>query len=187
MLNLLKKRWEMDDLNIFESNSLLDFSAFWQMIGHPEFKDNMPRQHAPVPQWEWVVIKQMIFSSSSSSAIYCCTTLTTTSNPFCNCSNRLPKTRSVLAIKITVYRLAKRSRITEALLKAAENGKHVSVLFEVKARFDEENNIREAQRLQKAGCFVIYGISQVQNPYQTAAGRTERGQPRGTLCPHGYR
>jgi len=65
----------------------------------------------------------------------------------------------VLAIKITVYRLAKRSRITEALLKAAENGKHVSVLFEVKARFDEENNIREAQRLQKAGCFVIYGIS----------------------------
>jgi polyphosphate kinase len=45
------------------------------------------------------------------------------------------------------------------LLKAAENGKHVSVLFEVKARFDEENNIREAKKLQKAGCFVIYGIS----------------------------
>jgi polyphosphate kinase len=65
----------------------------------------------------------------------------------------------VLAIKLTIYRLAKSSRITNALLKAAENGKHVSVLFEVKARFDEENNIREAQRLQKAGCFVIYGIS----------------------------
>ena len=66
---------------------------------------------------------------------------------------------NVLAIKITVYRLAKRSRVASALLKAAENGKHVSVLFEVKARFDEENNIREAQRLQQAGCFVIYGIS----------------------------
>jgi polyphosphate kinase len=65
----------------------------------------------------------------------------------------------VLSIKITIYRVARESRVTAALLKAAENGKHVSVLFEVKARFDEENNLREAQRLQKAGCFVIYGVS----------------------------
>jgi polyphosphate kinase len=65
----------------------------------------------------------------------------------------------VLSIKITIYRVAKGSRVTTALLRAAENGKHVSVLFEVKARFDEENNIREAQRLQKAGCFVIYGVN----------------------------
>ncbi|MEL6538306.1 MAG: phospholipase D-like domain-containing protein, partial [Bacteroidota bacterium] len=61
-------------------------------------------------------------------------------------------------IRASHYRLAKESRITEALLQAAENGKHVSVLFEVKARFDEENNMREAQRLQNAGCYVIYGI-----------------------------
>ena len=65
----------------------------------------------------------------------------------------------VLSIKITIYRVAKESRVTAALLRAAENGKHVAVLFEVKARFDEENNLREAQRLQKAGCFVIYGVS----------------------------
>jgi len=68
---------------------------------------------------------------------------------------------NVLAIKVTIYRVAKSSRVTNALLKAAENGKHVSVLFEVKARFDEENNIKEAQRLQKAGCFVIYGIGRL--------------------------
>ena len=65
---------------------------------------------------------------------------------------------NVLSIKLTIYRLAKQSRVTAALLRAAENGKNVAVLFEVKARFDEENNIREAQKLQKAGCFVIYGI-----------------------------
>ncbi|MBO9640949.1 MAG: polyphosphate kinase 1, partial [Siphonobacter aquaeclarae] len=65
---------------------------------------------------------------------------------------------NVLSIKLTIYRVAKNSRVTAALLKAAENGKNVAVLFEVKARFDEENNIREAERLQKAGCFVIYGI-----------------------------
>jgi polyphosphate kinase len=65
----------------------------------------------------------------------------------------------VLSIKITIYRLAKESRVSNALLRAAENGKHVSVLFEVKARFDEENNLREGQRLQQAGCFVIYGVN----------------------------
>jgi polyphosphate kinase len=64
----------------------------------------------------------------------------------------------VLSLKLTIYRLAKQSRVTQALLRAAENGKHVSVLFEVKARFDEENNMREAARLEKAGCFVIYGV-----------------------------
>jgi polyphosphate kinase len=67
----------------------------------------------------------------------------------------------VLSIKLTVYRLAKESRVSAALLKAAENGKHVSVLFEVKARFDEENNLKEAKKLEKAGCFVIYGIKDV--------------------------
>lgn len=63
-----------------------------------------------------------------------------------------------MSIKITLYRTAKNSRVIDTLLKAAENGKHVSVLFEVKARFDEENNIKNGYRLEKAGCHVIYGI-----------------------------
>ncbi|MVM41440.1 polyphosphate kinase 1 [Spirosoma sp. HMF3257] len=159
MLNLLKKRWEIDDLNIFESNSLLDFSAFWQIIGHPEFKDDMPRPHAPVPPLGFTrdktddifeIIKQRDLLLHHPYNNF---------EPVLQLLEQSAEDPNVLAIKITVYRLAKRSRITEALLKAAENGKHVSVLFEVKARFDEENNIREAQRLQKAGCFVIYGIS----------------------------
>ena len=159
MLNLLKKRWEMDDLNIFESNSLLDFSAFWQIIGHPEFKDNMPATHAPVPPLGMGREKtDTIFDLIKQRDILL-------HHPYNNFEpvlqllEQAAEDPHVLAIKVTVYRLAKRSRITEALLKAAENGKHVSVLFEVKARFDEENNIREAQKLQKAGCFVIYGIS----------------------------
>ena len=64
----------------------------------------------------------------------------------------------VLSIKLTLYRVARQSRIIEALLRAAEAGKHVAVLFEVKARFDEEHNMREARRLQKAGCYVVYGL-----------------------------
>ncbi|QMW00231.1 polyphosphate kinase 1 [Spirosoma foliorum] len=159
MINLLKKRWEIDDLNIFESTGLLDFSACWQIIGHPEFKDDMPRPHVPVPPLGLVrektddifeIIKQRDLLLHHPYNNF---------EPVLQLLEQSAEDPNVLAIKITVYRLAKRSRITEALLKAAENGKHVSVLFEVKARFDEENNIREAQRLQKAGCFVIYGIS----------------------------
>ncbi len=65
---------------------------------------------------------------------------------------------SVLSIKITLYRLARQSHLAEALITAAENGKDVTALFELRARFDESNNIEWSQRFEQAGCNVIYGF-----------------------------
>ncbi len=65
---------------------------------------------------------------------------------------------SVISIKITIYRLAARARLTEYLCAAAENGKHVTVVMELRARFDEQNNIQWAERMEEAGCTLLYGI-----------------------------
>ena len=64
----------------------------------------------------------------------------------------------VVSIKITLYRLASQSRLAEALITAAENGKDVTALFELRARFDESNNIEWSQRFEQAGCNIIYGF-----------------------------
>ena len=65
---------------------------------------------------------------------------------------------SVMTIKITIYRMAKKTRLVEYLCAAAENGKEVTVLIELRARFDEQNNIDWSERLEEAGCRVIYGF-----------------------------
>jgi polyphosphate kinase len=161
MMRLLKIQWDLDEHNIFiiSKESMLDFTGLLQIIGHKEFKSQ--RLHPPDP------IKPLNFPEQGALDLFEVLKERdillhhpyNSMEPVLELVEKAADDPYVLSIKITIYRVAKESRITAALLKAAENGKHVSVLFEVKARFDEENNLREAQRLQKAGCFVIYGVS----------------------------
>ena len=78
--------------------------------------------------------------------------------PFLKMLTEAAEDDNVISIKMTLYRLAKQSKVVEALCEAAENGKEVVVLVELRARFDEENNIRWSRMLEKAGCQIIYGL-----------------------------
>lgn len=158
LLGEMLKRWSLEKSDIFVKTAILDFTSFWQILKHSEFKGQMAVNPPVVPPLGLKSIQiGDIFDTMKRGDIL----LHHPYNNFEPVIQLLEQAADdplVLAIKITLYRISKNSRIASALLRAAEQGKHVSVLFEVKARFDEENNIREATRLQKAGCFVIYGI-----------------------------
>lgn len=157
MLTMLQKRMEIDKYNIFFDEFLIDYTCLWQIIRHPEFQEDIKSIHPPIIPHRLRDKNADIFEVIREKDILL-------HHPYNNFEpvlqllEQAAEDPDVLAIKLTIYRLAKKSRVTQALLKAAENGKHVSALFEIKARFDEENNIREADKLQRAGCFVIYGI-----------------------------
>ena len=158
LLGEMLKRWSLEKSDIFVKKSILDFTCFWQILKHSDFKGKMAVNPPVVPP---LGLKSVhigdIFETMKRGDILL-------HHPYNNFEpviqllEQAADDPNVLAIKITLYRISKNSRISNALFRAAEQGKHVSVLFEVKARFDEENNIKEATRLQKAGCFVIYGI-----------------------------
>ena len=81
--------------------------------------------------------------------------------PFLRFLDEASRDPQVISIKMTLYRVAKNSKVVKSLIRAAENGKDVTVLVELRARFDEENNIAWSKQLESAGCHVIYGLSEL--------------------------
>lgn len=160
LIKQLKSRYEIEDDNVVETpdGGLIDYSSLWQIVKHEDFQDFSPSMPKPVPPVSMAEYEEQDMFKILKDRDILLHHPYNSITPLLDLLDQAADDPNVLSIKLTIYRLAKNSRIVQALLNAAENGKHVSVLFEVKARFDEENNMKEAQRLQKAGCFVIYGV-----------------------------
>ena len=160
LLKQLKTRYNIDDYNIFESKrpGLMDYTGLWEIVNHEDFEDIKPPTKQPIPPLSMADYEDRDMFKILRDRDILLHQPYNSMEPLLDLIEQAAEDPNVLSIKLTIYRLAKNSRVVSALLQAIENGKHVSVLFEVKSRFDEENNMKEAQRLQKAGCFVIYGV-----------------------------
>ncbi|HJA18538.1 MAG TPA: polyphosphate kinase 1 [Candidatus Mediterraneibacter ornithocaccae] len=142
---------------VFRSEAPLDLSFIFAIQDHlrmnPElfYERRVPQKSAAFRDGE-SIIKQIEQEDKLLSYPY------ESIRPFLRMLNEAAEDDNVISIKMTLYRLAKQSKIVEALCEAAENGKEVVVLVELRARFDEENNIRWSRMLEKAGCQIIYGL-----------------------------
>lgn len=153
----LCEEFKIREEQVFSTSAPMDLSFLYKiqdMLRHkPElFYEKRSPQHSPMVRYDEPMIPQVLKGDILLSYPYESIT------PFLNMLNEAAMDPQVISIKMTLYRLAKNSKVVEALVTAAENNKQVDVLVELKARFDEENNIEWSRRLEDAGCHVIYGL-----------------------------
>ncbi len=156
LLKLLRKEFDIRDEAIYKINGPLDLTFLMKMYGLEGFDDLKNPKHVPAPVRE-LPADCDIFEEIRKGDILLHHPYQTF-DPVVKFVRDASVDPKVLAIKQTLYRVSGNSPIIAALAQAAENGKQVSVLVELKARFDEENNIIWAKMLEKAGCHVIYGL-----------------------------
>ena len=156
LLKILKKELNVKDEDIYKINGPLDLTFLMKLYGTEGMEEyrNKPYQPQPVPGMN---DEEDIFTQIRRRDIFLHHPYMTFS-PVIQFVRQAASDPDVLAIKQTLYRVSGNSPIVAALAQAAENGKQVTVLVELKARFDEENNILWAKMLEKAGCHVIYGL-----------------------------
>lgn len=156
LLKILKRELSISSVDIFEIAGPLDLTFLMKMYGMKGFDHLKAIPYIPqqVPR---LMNEEDIFTNIREGDILLHHPYETF-DPVVNFVKTAATDRSVLAIKQTLYRVSGNSPIIAALAEAADNGKQVSVLVELKARFDEENNINWAKKLEKAGCHVIYGL-----------------------------
>ena len=156
---LLLKRLNLKPHQAYVTKVPLDMSYTWGLAGHLPEAARAELTNVPfTPQWpgcldrnrriiDQVAEKEVLLSYPYESM-----------DAFVQLLREAANDPTVISIKITLYRLASQSHLAEALIAAAENGKEVTALFELRARFDESNNIEWSQRFEQAGCNVIYGF-----------------------------
>lgn len=157
--NLFMEKLTLKEENIFVTKSPLRAGFFFKLIGEmaddlkeklldPPFEPETSYMVNPTKKMIDQIEEKDIFLSYPYESM----------DPIINLLNEAAVDDSVVSIKITLYRIAKDSKIARALIKAAENGKEVFVLMELRARFDEDNNILWSSRLEDAGCKIVYGF-----------------------------
>ncbi len=159
MEKLLLKKLGLKRYQVYDTTVPLDLSFTWGLGSKLPEKKRAKLSNPPfAPAWpscfdrnrriiDQVQEKEILLSYPYESM-----------DPFVQLLKEASQDPSVISIKITLYRLASQSHLAEALIAAAENGKQVTALFELRARFDEFNNIEWSQRFEEAGCNVIYGF-----------------------------
>ena len=156
LLSFIQKELCVEEQDIYEIPGPLDLTFLMKMYGLDGFDAYKTPKYTPQPVPELNGCAD-IFEAIRKGNILMHHPYQTF-DPVVNLVQKAAKDPDVLAIKQTLYRVSGHSPIVAALAEAAENGKQVSVLVELKARFDEENNINWAKKLEKAGCHVIYGL-----------------------------
>ena len=156
LLKILKTEFDVREEEIYYINGPLDLTFLMKMYGLDGFDHLKNPGHVPAPVPEFVE-EPDIFARIRKGDVFLHHPFQSF-DPVVDFIRQASKDPKVLAIKQTLYRVSGNSPIIAALAQAAENGKQVSVLVELKARFDEENNIVWAKMLEKAGCHVIYGL-----------------------------
>lgn len=156
LLQFLKNELNVEEDDIFRINGPLDLTVLMKIYSLEGFERLKDKKHIPVSNprfidcediFEEIKKKDILLSHPYESF-----------DPVIDFVAKAAADKDVLAIKQTLYRVSGNSPIIKALANAADNGKQVTVLVELKARFDEENNINWAKMLEKAGCHVIYGL-----------------------------
>ncbi len=156
LLKILKRELEVNEEDIFEIPGALDLTVLMKMYGLDGYDHLKTPKYTPQPV-PALMNDDDIFTNIRKGDILLMHPYETF-DPVVDFVRSAARDPEVLAIKQTLYRVSGNSPIIAALAAAAENGKQVSVLVELKARFDEENNIIWAKKLEKAGCHVIYGL-----------------------------
>ncbi|MEU4568412.1 RNA degradosome polyphosphate kinase [Micromonospora sp. NPDC023956] len=184
MLELLVRELDMDASDVLRVRGLLDLSALWQLYGEadrPDLKDPpfVPATHPRLTEGE---VPRSVFATLRDGDVLVHHPYHSFATSVQRFVEQAAADPHVLAIKQTLYRTSGDSPIVDALVDAAEAGKQVVVLVELKARFDEVANIGWARTLERAGCHVVYGLVGLKTHCKTALVVRQEGNQIRRYC-----